>query len=270
MYSIDKQKLFDYRQHLVIQNYSSKTRKAYIGHIRRLMEFKLPLSKENTKKYLVYLLEERKVSGTYLNQVISAIKAFDPNLAAYIQKRPKAEKRLPNILSKEQIRALIDQIDNIKHKAIITLIYSSGLRVGEVVRLKLHDIDSQKMMIRIQQGKGRKDRYTVLSKKALLLLREYYKTYKPTDWLFPGANPNRFLTTRSVQKVFKRAVQKAGIRQPATVHWLRHSFATHLLEQGADLRYIQELMGHSSPTTTQIYTHVSNVMLSSIRSPFDD
>lgn len=270
MNPIDKQKLFDYRQHLVLQNYSPKTRKAYFGHVRRLIEYKTPLSKENTKLYLIYLLEDKKVSGTYLNQVISAVKAFDPNLIEYIQKRPKAEKRLPNILSKEQVRSLIDQIANIKHKAIITLIYSSGLRVGEVVRLKPKDIDSENMLIRVTQGKGRKDRYTILSKKALLLLREYYKTYKPTEWLFPGANPNRFLTERSVQKVFDRAVAKAGIKQPATVHWMRHSFATHLLEQGADLRYIQELLGHSSPNTTQIYTHVSNVMLSSIRSPFDD
>ncbi|WP_052326470.1 tyrosine-type recombinase/integrase [Halobacteroides halobius] len=143
------------------------------------------------------------------------------------------------------------------------------MRVGEVVRLKIEDIDSDRMLIRIRQGKGRKDRDTILSKGGLKQLRKYYKLYKPTGWLFPGGKPNSHLTRRSVQRIFKKACCKAKITKDVSVHSLRHSFATHLLERGTDLRYIQELLGHKSSRTTEIYTHVSKRSIGKIESPLD-
>jgi len=148
-------------------------------------------------------------------------------------------------------------------------VYSSGLRVGEVVRLKLEDIDSQRMLIHVKQGKGAKDRYTLLSKIALIQLRNYVKEYHPETWLFPGAENKGHLTERTVQRVFENALIKARITKKASVHTLRHSFATHLLESGTDLRYIQELLGHQSSKTTEIYTHVTEKSINNIESPLD-
>lgn len=183
--------------------------------------------------------------------------------------RPKKEKKLPEILSKNEISKLLKAVKNLKHKAILYLVYSAGLRVGEVVKLKPTDIDSDRMLIHIIQGKGKKDRYTILSETALSILRKYVKVYKPEHWLFPGQHPDKHLTERSVQKVFDNARIDAKIRKDVSVHNLRHSFATHLLEGGVNLRYIQELLGHSSSKTTEIYTHVTQKNLSNIISPLD-
>lgn len=183
--------------------------------------------------------------------------------------RPKKEKKLPEILSKNEISKLLKAVKNLKHKAILYLVYSAGLRVGEVVKLKPTDIDSDRMLIPIIQGKGKKDRYTILSETALSILRQYVKVYKPEHWLFPGQHPDKHLTERSVQKVFGNARIDAKIRKNVSVHNLRHSFATHLLEGGVNLRYIQELLGHSSSKTTEIYTHVTQKNLSNIISPLD-
>lgn len=183
--------------------------------------------------------------------------------------RPKKEKKLPEILSKNEISKLLKAVKNLKHKAILYLVYSAGLRVGEVVKLKPTDIDSDRMLIHIIQGKGKKDRYTILSETALSILRQYVKVYKPEHWLFPGQHPDKHLTERSVQKVFDNARIDAKIRKDVSVHNLRHSFATHLLEGGVNLRYIQELLGHSSSKTTEIYTHVTQKNLSNIISPLD-
>jgi len=183
--------------------------------------------------------------------------------------RPKKEKKLPEILSKNEISKLLKAVKNLKHKAILYLVYSAGLRVGEVVKLKPTDIDSDRMLIHIIQGKGKKDRYTILSETALSILRQYVKVYKPEHWLFPGQHPDKHLTERSVQKVFDNARIDAKIRKNVSVHNLRHSFATHLLEGGVNLRYIQELLGHSSSKTTEIYTHVTQKNLSNIISPLD-
>jgi len=149
------------------------------------------------------------------------------------------------------------------------LVYSSGLRVGEVVKIKPEDIDSNRRIIHVKGAKGRKDRYTMLSDKILETLREYWKQYKPQKWLFKGANPERHITTRTVEKIFKHACEKAVIRKDVTTHTLRHSFATHLLESGTDLRYIQELLGHKSSKTTEIYTHISTKDIGKIKSPLD-
>jgi site-specific recombinase XerD len=172
-------------------------------------------------------------------------------------------------LSVGEVERFIARVSNRKHLAIIMVAYSAGLRVGEVVRLKISDIDPERMMIHVRAGKGKKDRYTILSSLALEVMRDYAYYYKPSKWLFPGGREGRHLTERSVQKVVERAAAKAGIRKHVTTHTLRHSFATHLLENGTDLRYIQELLGHKSARTTQIYTHVTRRDLARIVSPLD-
>lgn len=187
----------------------------------------------------------------------------------YEIKRPRKDKKLPVVLSKEEVAKIILSPDNIKHKAILMLVYSAGLRVGEVVKLKPEDIDSKRMLIHIKGAKGRKDRYTLLSEIALHTLKEYWKKNRPEKWLFSGFKDGRYISTRTVQAIFDHAKEKASIKKTATVHSLRHSFATHLLEGGTDLRYIQELLGHASSKTTEIYTHVSSKALGKIKNPLD-
>ncbi len=263
---------------LKLKGYSNKTKKAYIGHIRRFIDFyeesPLNFDKNDIDRYLLYLLENQEHSHSYVNQAISAIKFFyiDVHKRQDIIidiPRPQKENKLPEVLSQMEVVRIMNAVDNIKHRAILLLIYSAGLRVGEVVRLKVNDIDSDRMLIHIIQGKGRKDRYSLLSKVALEELRTYVRKYKPDNWLFSGAEEDRFLTERSVQKVFENARIKAGVKKKATVHTLRHSFATHLLEGGVDLRYIQELLGHQSSKTTEIYTHVTEKSIKNIESPLD-
>lgn len=207
------------------------------------------------------------------DQAINAIKFYyeqvlgRPVKTYYVQ-RPKKEKRLPEVLSEEEVASILNSIDNLKHKAILSLIYSAGLRLGELINLKINDIDSGRMVIIIRQGKGKKDRISLLSEKVLHLLREYLKVYQPREYLFEGQFFGQYSST-SVQKVFRMAKVKACIRKPATVHTLRHSFATHLLERGTDLRYIQALLGHKNPKTTEIYTHITKKGMEKIKSPFD-
>ena len=184
--------------------------------------------------------------------------------------RMKRPYQLPVVLSREEVARLFKVTTNLKHKALLMVGYSAGLRVGEVVRLKVSDVDSKRMQIRVIAGKGAKDRYTVLSERALSVLREYFRAYKPKDWLFPGAELTDHLSERSAQKVFACSRKKAGITKPVTFHTLRHSFATHLLEDGVDIRYIQELMGHDSILTTQRYTHVTQKATGRIKSPLDN
>ncbi|MFQ5891053.1 MAG: tyrosine-type recombinase/integrase [Gemmatimonadota bacterium] len=173
------------------------------------------------------------------------------------------------MLSRREVVSLFQAVENPKHRAVLMLTYSAGLRVGEVVRLKVADIDPDRGLIHVRQSKGRKDRYVMLSEVALVALRAYAVTCRLTDWLFPGGRPGRHLHERSVQRVVREAARKAGIQKHVTTHTLRHTFATHLLEQGTDLRYIQELLGHASSKTTEIYTQVTRRSLSAIRSPLD-
>ena len=184
--------------------------------------------------------------------------------------RPKISRRLPNVLSKEEIKNILEAHTNIKHKAMLSTIYSCGLRRSELLNLKFTDIDSKRNIVFIRKGKGKKDRITPLSPKLLEMLRNYYSVYKPQTWLFEGKNVGEQYSDTSLQAVLKQAVKKAKIKKQITLHWLRHSYATHLLESGTDLRYIQELLGHNSSRTTEIYTHVSTKSLQQIKSPFDD
>ena len=174
------------------------------------------------------------------------------------------------IRDREEIKQILNAHGNIKHKAMLSLIYSCGLRRSELLNLKLTDIDSKRGLVIIRQAKGKKDRIAPLSVKVLELLRNYYMAYKPTFWLFEGQNKQSRYDERSLASVLKQALAKCKLTKPVSLHWLRHSYATHLLENGTDLRYIQEILGHSSSRTTEIYTHVSNKNIQNISSPFDN
>ncbi|HOY96800.1 MAG TPA: tyrosine-type recombinase/integrase [Catalimonadaceae bacterium] len=224
-------------------------------------------------QYVRYLVTERKVSGSYQNTAINAIKFYYERVLGgqrkfYFIDRPLEEKKLPVVLSMPEVTALIKATENLKHKTILTVIYSAGLRVSEAINLKISDIDSDRKQIRISQSKGKKDRYTLLSTKTLVLLREYFKAYKPKNYLFEGMNGDQY-SSRSIQTFFHESLRKAKVTKKATVHTLRHSFATHLLENGTDLRYIQSLLGHESSKTTEIYTHITTRGFDQIKSPLD-
>ncbi|MGC8859565.1 MAG: tyrosine-type recombinase/integrase [Ignavibacteria bacterium] len=173
-------------------------------------------------------------------------------------------------MSKEEIKRIITAPQNVKHRTMLSMIYTCGLRRGELLNLKIDDVDSKRHMLIIRNSKGYKDRQVPISDKTIEMLREYYKVYKPKTWLFEGQQNSEPYSETSLQKVLHKAVNDAGIKKPVTLHWLRHSYATHLLESGVDLRYIQELLGHKNSKTTEIYTHVTEKSLQKIKSPFDD
>jgi len=227
--------------------YSVNTIKSYTGLFEEFINYyhKYDIKSIDEKMiiaFMQYLVIERKVSTSYQNQSINSIKFYYERVLGgqrkiYLVERPRKEKTLPEVLSEEEFVSVIQKIDNIKHKAIVLLIYSAGLRLSEVVNLRLKDIDSKRMKVFVQQAKGRKDRYTLLSKKVLPILRDYFKEYKPKDWLFEGAKGRQY-SVSSVQTIVKDAYAKAGIKKKVSTHSLRHSFGTHLLENGTDLRYI--------------------------------
>ncbi len=213
-------------------------------------------------------------SVSYQNQCINGIKKYyvfkGLELESITIERPKKERKLPVVLSKEEIKRLLNSIINLKHRTLLSLIYSAGLRIGEALRLQAYDIDRNRMLIHIRMAKGKKDRYTLLSQNILQLLEYYYKTYKPRDFLFEGQEGGSY-TASSAQQILRKALKRAKIyKKGITLHTLRHSFATHLLENGTDIRYIQNLLGHNSPKTTMIYTHVSEQSLKNIKNPFDE
>lgn len=223
--------------------------------------------------FLRYLVTERKVSESYQNQAINAIKFYYERVKGgsrktYFIDRPRKERRLPNVFSDEEVKLLINAVSNVKHKTILMLVYSAGLRISELLNLEAEHIDSERMQIKVVDGKGHKDRYTTLSHRMLHQLRLYYKEYKPTTYLIEGRGGGQY-TSRSAQAVMKAAMKKAGIKKDGSLKTLRHSFATHLLEAGTDLRYIQNLLGHQSSKTTEIYTHVTTKGFSQIKNPLD-
>jgi site-specific recombinase XerD len=267
---------------LTVRGYSPRTRKAYLGHLRRFLEWcgggtpALPEDPvERGQAYILGLADGKGVSRGYQNQVVSALRFLcesvlgEPQMALTIP-RPRKEERLPEVLSAGEVARMMGKPRNLKHRALLMLVYSAGLRVGEVVRLEPRDLDLDRGLVRVRRGKGRKDRYTLLAQRAAEAVRLYQEAYPIDQWLFPGRRPDRHLTTRSVQKIVKQAAEAAGIRKNVTTHTLRHSFATHLLEGGTNLRIIQELLGHQSARTTQIYTHVARNALESVRSPLDN
>lgn len=267
------------KKELKLRGYSQKTQKAYLHHIGRYISYSAKDPKELDEKhirdYMLHLIDKEKVSRAYHDQAVSAVKFLYDNVLRMPKTvgnlpRPKKEHKLPTVLSQEEVGQVLRAIKNQKHRAIMMLVYSAGLRVSEIVKLRVEDIDSNRNLIHIKGAKGRKDRYSVLSVVALRELKEYWKQYKPNRWLFPGAKMDRHISTRTVEAIFETAVKGTGIKKKISVHTLRHSFATHLLEGGTDLRYIQELLGHKSSKTTEIYTHVSNKDLGRIKSPLDN
>ncbi len=273
-------KIEQFSRWLQSRRYSDNTVKSYTDALKSFLLFHHEkrvedLSNDDLIAYNNDYILKNEFSASYQNQVVNAVKLFfrtveNKRMDEVLIHRPKREKKLPNVLSKEEVKLILNAHSNIKHKAMLSLIYSCGLRCSELLALKPVHIDSKRNILLIKQAKGKKDRIVPLSDKILALLREYYKAYKPKAYLFEGQNAGQAYDDRSLQQVLKQAIQKVGITKPVTLHWLRHSYATHLLENGTDLRYIQELLGHNSSKTTEIYTHVSTKSIQNIKSPFDD
>ncbi len=266
-----------YLMKLELKRYALNTCKIYISLFEKFINHYpqkdiVALSEQEIRKYLQLLIQENK-SNSYINQTINSIKFYYevvmgmPN-RFYSIERPRKEQKLPQVLSKEEILAIIANTNNIKHRCIVSLLYSAGLRRSELLDLKVEDIDSKRMLIHIKNAKNNKDRYSLLSETALKELRIYYKEWKPKKYLFEGMLEQKY-SVESVAKIVRRAGDKAGIRRRVTPHMLRHSFATHLLENGTDIRYIQSLLGHSSTKTTEIYTQVAVNNFKSIKNPLD-
>lgn len=266
------------KEKLRLLNYSDNTIRNYINWLQYFFE-RFPeqrpsqISKKEIMEFLVAYREKEKWSSSAQNQIINAIKFFFEQVVGkrreiYDLPRAKKEWKLPTVFAEEEVKSILQALDNLKHKTILCLGYACGLRVSEIVNMKLKDIDSKRMVITIRQGKGKKDRQVMLSEKLLLMMREYFKVYKPKEWLFEGQSGEQY-STRSAQLILKAAKEKAGVNKKGSIHALRHSFATHLLEGGTDLISIKELLGHNSLSTTSIYTHVSKKQLSKIQSPLD-
>lgn len=254
-------------QKLKYLNYSDKTIKSYLFYINQFLELlEIPPSRITASDFQSYLDKYQFTSVSQQNQVINAIRflythGLNKKYDKVSFKRPKSEKKLPRVIDGEFIKEKLSKIGNIKHKGILSLTYSVGLRVSEIVNLKIEDIDSKRMLIHIKNGKGRKDRLVPLSQNVLNLLREYYKQFKPDEYLFNGQNSNKY-SIQSCQKLYKLYIDKNS-----SIHTLRHSSFTNLLESGTDIRIIQKIAGHSSSKTTEIYTHVSNQLLSKVKLP---
>jgi integrase/recombinase XerD len=279
--SVDsQQQLQEFKNFLSSRRYSDNTIKTYVDALKSFFVFFAhrsvsELCNQDIIQYNNEYIIKNKLSASYQNQVINAIKLYykaceNTNIELDKIHRPRRAKELPNVLSKQEVKAILQAHSNIKHRVMLSLIYSCGLRCGELLSLLPAHIDSKRGIVIIKNAKGKKDRITPLSNKILELLREYFRFYKPVTYLFEGQTKGVPYDERSLQLVLKQALVKAGITKPATLHWLRHSYATHLLESGTDLRYIQELLGHKSSKTTEIYTHVSTRFIQQIKSPFDD
>jgi len=262
------------------KRYSENTIKTYKEALKTFLIFYntkdiAAITNEDVVNFNNEYILKNNLSHSYQNQLVNAIKLYFKtiqNTSLELDKihRPKREKFLPNVLSKEEVKAILNAHSNPKHKMMLSLIYSCGLRCGELLALKPVHIDSKRNIVMLKNSKGKKDRIVPLSPKILEMLREYYLAFKPKNYLFEGQTAGNPYDNRSLQQVLKQALTKVGITKPVTLHWLRHSYATHLLESGTDLRYIQELLGHSSNKTTEIYTHVSTKNIQQIKSPFDD
>jgi site-specific recombinase XerD len=259
------------------RKYSIRTMHSYMHYNRALCRTLQKSPPEVTagdiKSYLAYLDKTRNLSTASMNLAISAFKFFYNTVMkkgiAQEQRRPRQDKRLPSVLAKSEVKHLLDCEKNPKHRLLLMLAYSSGLRVSEVVALKKDHVDLTRQTLLIHSGKGRKDRYTMLSQRAAQFISTYYALYDIKDWLFPGQPPTQHLSIRSAQSIFEKALQKAAINKVLSIHNLRHTFATHLLESGTDIKYIQDLLGHSSLKTTQRYTHVARRHVLRIPSPLD-
>lgn len=271
-------KLLDvFRAELRVRNYSPRTIKTYSGVLRAYLRYFYPrhprtVNFAEMRGYLLYLREDRHLSIAVLNQTINALRflyqklyrrLWNPNLVP----RPKPEHRLPTVLNRDEVLAIIEATQYKKHRLLIQLMYGGGLRVSEVVALRVQDINLEQLTLFVRGGKGRKDRVTLLSAAVVESLQPFMKHRSGSSYLFAGAKGGKHLTARSAQKVFEEALAASGIKKRASCHTLRHSFATHLLEAGTDIRYIQQLLGHTRLETTSIYTKVRDPLLLRVRSP---
>jgi len=263
---------------LQLRGITPRTQTAYLREIAKLENYfnRSPeeLGEEEVKEYLVHMLEDRGLSsGTYKYYAagIKFLYRTTLNRGEVVEKikYPKAKIKLPVVLDLSEVRTMLSVMENLKHRAVLTITYSAGLRVSETAHLKVTDIDSKRMMVRVRQGKGGKDRYTILSKTTLECLREYWRAYRPKDWLFEGQKEGSHICYTSIRNIFVEARERAGITKPVGPHSLRHAFATHLIEAGTSLHHVQLLLGHKSPKTTTVYLHVSKMNLAQVCSPLD-
>lgn len=267
----------EYLLKLELKRYANSTVRTYVSFFEMFINFhkdkELNTLDEGDIRVFLQNLIRKNASNPYINQAINAIKFYYevvlgmPN-RFYDIERPRKESKLPKVISKEEILTMIENTNNLKHRCIVQLLYGSGLRRGELLNLKIKDIDSKRMLVRVEASKGNKDRLTLLSKTALNDLRRYYTKFEPQVYLFEGAKGTKY-SGASVLKIVKNAAEKARVRIKVTPHVLRHSFATHLLESGTDLRQIQVLLGHGSSKTTEIYTHVATNTFERIKNPLD-
>jgi site-specific recombinase XerD len=263
---------------MTLRRFSANTQRAYLSAVAGLARYykQSPekINKQMIQDYLLHLMQERKLEWSSCNVIVCSLRFFYTNTlgmdSAFLSIPPRKKvHQLPEILSTDELERLFGVLTNQKHRTLLMTTYAAGLRVSEVVNLKLTDIDSKRMMIRVRQGKGSKDRYTILSKRLLKELRIYWKMYRPSLWLFSGRNPERPLSTSTPPCIYNNAKDKAGIKKGNGIHTLRHCFATHMLEAGVDIRTIQVLMGHSSIMTTVIYLQVTRKRFSDTQSPLD-
>lgn len=261
-----------------LRGFSPNTQRTYLKHLRYFETFfqkpAKQLGQEDLRNFLLHLITVKKVSGEYVDSVYSALKFFYETTLGRtwnMKEIPRLKRtlKLPVVVSRNEIKHLLAVTSNLKFKAMFMSAYSAGLRVSEIAHLKVSDIDSENMQILIRQGKGNIDRYTLLSKTHLEILRQYWRQYRPQEWLFPGKLPGQPIRTRAIQDAFLKIRNRAGINKKATIHSLRHSFATHLLENGTDIVRIQRLMGHAHISTTLLYLQVAKVKILQVKSPLD-
>ena len=272
--------LHELRKWMQHKRYSESTIKTYLDATKSFLMFihPKPIQKAENNDMVRYVNEyiiKRGLSFTYQNQVVNACKLFyrevvHSPLDVDKLERPRRQYKLPNVLSKEEVKAILETQKNLKHRTALSLIYACGLRRGELLKLKPNDVDEKRKLLIIRDAKGRKDRIVPISEKIIFMIHEYQKAYKTEAWLFEGQKTGEPYSETSLGEVMKSAVHASGIKKPVTLHWLRHSYATHLLESGTDLRYIQELLGHKNSKTTEMYTHVSTHSLQKIISPFEN
>ncbi len=274
------QKINQFSDWLKSKRYAENTIKTYVDCIKTFFDFfheksYTAITNDDVIHFNNAYILERKLSSTYQNQFVNGLKLFyriveSIKIDVDLIHRPKTERKLPRVLSKEEVKAIITAPINLKHRTMLSLIYACGLRRSELLNITFKDINRNRLTLHVFQSKGKKDRIVPLSPKILEMIEDYYRAYRPKVWLFEGQEAGNQYSGESLQLVLKSALKKVNIKKPATLHWLRHSYATHLLENGTDLRYIQELLGHSSSRTTEIYTHVSTKSIEKIKSPFDD
>lgn len=267
-----------FNDHMILRGFSPKTKDVYIGAVAGLAKYYRfspdKLNNDQIQAYLLYLIKDRKLAWSSVNVAFSGLRCFYTQVLKWdetrfhIPSRPR-QKKLPKLLSVEQVNHLLKAPSNIKHRALLMTVYGGGLRVSEVVRLKPHHIESERMMIRVEQGKGKKDRYTILPQSLLDQLRVYWKACRPHSWLFFARDKEQPMPIATAQRIYYNTKKKAAITRGKGIHTLRHCFATHLLDQGVDVYTIKQMMGHTALVTTSKYLHTTKEKIAAVRSPLD-